>query len=104
LAEFLGRDYLARNWRRRKSRRSVVYCFSLITPAYAQTVPPEFAALKWFVVHGMVVVFMIMFVWACYVNFTVKDTKENKKRLKSADYMVRTFGGFFLGILTGAFK
>lgn len=51
----------------------------------------------------VMILFVVMagsFLIALVTLMVVKDTKENQARIKGADNIVKTFGGFFTGLAT----
>jgi uncharacterized membrane protein YfcA len=48
----------------------------------------------------ILVVMLIVFVIAALASLLIKDTRENAARRVAANDIVKTFGGFFIGILT----
>jgi hypothetical protein len=55
-------------------------------------------------VNAIIGVMLIMFATAAFLVMTLKDTPENRERRAAADSIVKTFGGFFIGLLTSTVK
>jgi hypothetical protein len=77
-----------------------------IGSAYAAS-PNDQAAVGWMLPYVAVLVLGLMaisFLVALGTLLVVKDTKENQARIKAADNIVKTFGGFFTGLATTLLK
>lgn len=61
------------------------------------------AVLPW-IASGILLLMGIAFLAALGIILLVPDTKENQARIKSADNIVKTFGGFFTGLATTLLK
>jgi len=64
----------------------------------------ELAPIVPWITAGIFVIMAVAFITALGVSLTLKDTKENQARLKAADTVVKTFGGFFIGVSTTLLK
>lgn len=67
--------------------------------ATEQNVGKSFDVIS-FVIFGIFCVMFIAYLAAIYVYLFAEETDENKKRRDAADNIVKTFGGFFVGIAT----
>ncbi|UWU70632.1 hypothetical protein [Bradyrhizobium sp. NC92] len=73
----------------------------LTTPAIAADgMKTELAPLIPYVAMAVLGLMGISFFAALGTILLVKDTKENQARIKAADNIVKTFGGFFTGLAT----
>jgi hypothetical protein len=72
-----------------------------VTTAYAaDDVKSALAPYIPFIAMGILAIMGLSFIVALVVLLIVPDTKENQARIKSADNIVKTFGGFFTGLAT----
>ncbi|KRR00252.1 hypothetical protein [Bradyrhizobium valentinum] len=73
----------------------------LTTAAFAAETPkPELTGLLPYVAAGVIALMAVSFLIALGTLMILKDTKENQARIKAADNLVKTFGGFFTGLAT----
>jgi hypothetical protein len=73
----------------------------LISSAFAaDPTKSELTPLLPYVAVGVVLVMGASFLIALGTILVVKDTRENQARIKAADNIVKTFGGFFTGLAT----
>lgn len=74
----------------------------LISSAYAgnQDSPINAISLADWVVGGIFIMIFITFMASVLVMFLSADTAENKRKLAAADNIMKTFGGFFIGVAT----
>jgi small-conductance mechanosensitive channel len=78
-----------------------------VTLAYAQgngsNIGPNTVFLG-YMLTAIVVVMLIVFLSAVMAVLLLKDTRENAGRRVAANDIVKTFGGFFIGVLTSFLK
>lgn len=73
----------------------------LVSPASAADgVKSELAPLMPYIAIAILGLMALSFLIALGVLLVLKDTKENQARIKAADNIVKTFGGFFTGLAT----
>ena len=73
----------------------------IVTTAYAaDDIKSNLAPYVPFIAMGILAIMGLSFIVALVVLLLVPDTKENQARIKSADNIVKTFGGFFTGLAT----
>lgn len=73
----------------------------LTTPAAAaDAAKSELAPLLPYIALAVLSLMAISFLGALITLLIVKDTKENQAKIKTADNIVKTFGGFFTGLAT----
>ena len=53
-----------------------------------------------YIVGGIFIVIFLTFLMAAGVMLFTKDESSNQKKLSSADGIIKTFGGFFIGVAT----
>jgi hypothetical protein len=73
----------------------------VIPPAFAADgVKTELASIIPYVAIGVLGLMGVSFLLALGTILLLADTKENQARIKAADNIVKTFGGFFTGLAT----
>lgn len=63
----------------------------------------EVRALIPYIASGLVTLIALCFVAALLVVLFTKDVKENRARIKAADSIIKTFGGFLTGLVMALF-
>jgi hypothetical protein len=53
-----------------------------------------------YIAAGVIALMAVSFLMALGTLMIVKDLRENQARIKAADNIVKTFGGFFTGLAT----
>jgi len=53
-----------------------------------------------YIAIGILALMAVTFLVALYTLLTTRDTRANKARISAADNIVKTFGGFFVGLAT----
>jgi hypothetical protein len=77
----------------------------IITVAHAEAAyTPQLGPLIPFVAVGVLMLMGVAFIGALATLLWLPDTKENQARIKAADNIVKTFGGFFTGLATTLLK
>lgn len=77
--------------------------FEIFNYAYAQTAstqPIQSTSLVNYIVGGIFIVIFLTFVAAVMVMLFTKNEDVNKRKLAAADNIIKTFGGFFIGVAT----
>ena len=73
----------------------------IVSPALAaESVRNEMAPFVPFIASGVIAVMALAFISAVGALLVLKDTPENQARIKAADNVVKTLGGFFTGLAT----
>lgn len=65
---------------------------------------PEMAPFIPYIAISVIILMGLAFIIALCTLLTLKDTKDNQARIKAADNVVKTFGGFFIGLGTALLK
>ena len=88
---------------RKSDNQSYVPKLNVISPAFAEeekSAGTPGSGLLPYIVGGIFLTMLVAFLTALGVTFLVDDTPKNQKKIDSADNIVKTFGGFFIGIIT----
>ncbi len=70
----------------------------------AEGVKPDIAPFVPFIASGILALMGLSFIIALITLLLLKDIPENQARIKAADNIVKTFGGFFTGLATTLLK
>jgi len=72
--------------------------------AATERAKPDLAPVIPFIASGILTLMGLSFVVALITLLVLKDTPENQARIKAADNIVKTFGGFLTGLATTLLK
>lgn len=73
----------------------------IVSPASAADgAKAELAPLMPYIAVAILGLMAVSFIFSLGTLLVLKDTKENQARIKTADNIVKTFGGFFTGLAT----
>ena len=80
--------------------RRLSFEFFTTTAWAAEGIKTELSPFIPYVAMGVLLLMAMAFLVALATILIVKDVKENQARIKAADNIVKTFGGFFTGLAT----